>query len=459
MTPGTIGQAFARLAEQQPDAVAVRCAGEVVTRAELESATNRIARGWVADGVGPDDVVAVALPSGLDAVLAYVAVWKAGASLLPISPGLSRVEREPLLALAEPALLVDSSDGWEVSAEASSDDTPLPPLAASSWKSSSSSGSTGPPKLIRAAAAARIDPDGPFVPWVPHAAVQLVAGPLWHSAPFVYAMRGLMTGHELVVMPRFDPATWLRLVERHRVTWGLLVPAMMQRILEVPDRVASDVSSLVSVLHLGARCAPWLKRDWIDWLGPERVVELYAGTEAQGLVMVGGADWLTRPGTVGRPVGDTELRVVRPDGTDCDAGEIGEVLMRRGRPTYSYVGAEPSVRDGWHTLGDAGHLDADGWLFLADRLADAIETAAGTLHPADIEAVLDEHPGVRTSVVVERAGGVHAVVETDIAAEAELIAWATARLEPASLPTTWQFVSEPLRDAAGKVRRSHWRSG
>ena len=167
------------------------------------------------------------------------------------------------------ALLVDEAGGR---AEGH-DDAPLPPLAAASWKAPTSSGSTGAPKIVRSTDPARVDPSVPFAPFVPHRAVQLVAGPLFHAAPFVYAMRGLMTGHELVVMPRFDAAEWLRLVEEHRVTWGMLVPSGMQRILDVPGRETVDVGSLASVLHLGARCPEPLKRAWIDWLGPERVDE------------------------------------------------------------------------------------------------------------------------------------------------------------------------------------------
>lgn len=454
----TIGQAFGWLAEQDPDAVAVRAGGETLTRRELDLTTNRIARAWIEHELGLDDVVAVALPNGLDFLLACVAAWKAGATVMPLSPRLRPTEREALLALADPALLVDEPGGR---AERY-DDAPLPPVAAASWKSPTSSGSTGRPRIIRSTDPATIDPEVAFAPFVPHRAVQLVAGPLFHAAPFVYALRGLMTGHELVVMPRPDAAEWLRLVAVHRVTWGMLVPTTMQRILDVPDRESVDVSSLESVLHLGARCPEPTKRAWIDWLGPERVVELYAGTESQGLAMIDGVEWLARPGSVGRAVGDSEFRVVRPDGADADPGEVGEVLMRRGRPTYEYVGAEARVRDGWHTQGDAGWLDAEGYLYIADRLDDAITTGGTVVHPADVEAVIDAHPAVRSSVVVGRPDAelgmrVHAVVECDGVSLDQLAHWVRGRLDPAKRPHTWELVTEPLRDDTGKVRRSRFR--
>jgi bile acid-coenzyme A ligase len=461
VTSMSIGRAFAHLADLDPDAVAVRCGDDVLTRRELDVVTNGLARAWV-DRVAPDDLVTVALPNGVDFVLACVAAWKLGATPQPLSPRLGAAERAEVLALARPALLVDGPLGtW------SPDDAPLPDRAATSWKAPTSSGSTGRPKIVRAAAPAMVDPGARIAPFVPRHAVQLVAGPLFHAAPFVYAMRGLMTGHELVVLPRFDAQAVLDAIGRHRVTWTMLVPTMMHRIWRLGDeaRAAADVSSLESVLHMGARCAPWLKRAWIDWLGPDRVTEVYAGTEAQGLTLVTGREWLEHPGTVGRGVSGSRFRVVRPDGTDCAPGEVGEIVMRRdGPPTYAYLGAEPVVRDGWHTLGDAGHLDADGYLYVGDRLDDVIVSGGTKVHPADVEVALESHPAVRSAVAVPRADDdlgqrVHAVVDVAGArvTVAELAAWAADRLDPEKRPRSWDLVDTPLRDDTGKVRRRAFR--
>nr|MCW2728288.1 hypothetical protein [Aeromicrobium sp.] len=456
----SIGRAFTLRAEQAPDAVAVRCGDTVLTRRELDTRSNRVAHAW-ADRVGHDDLVTIALPNGVDFVLACVATWKLGATPQPLSPRLGAGEREAIVRLAAPSLVVDGD------LETSDDGSPLPDLAASSWKAPTSSGSTGRPKIVRAAAPATIDPDGRIAPFVPRRAVQLVAGPLFHAAPFVYAMRGLMTGHELVVLPRFDAEVALRTIEQRRITWTMLVPTMMHRIWRLGDDVrgAADVSSVDSILHMGARCAPWLKRAWIDWLGPQRVVEVYAGTESQGLAMITGEEWLARPGSVGRGVSGSQFRVVRHDGTTARPGELGEIVMRRDGPaTYSYVGAEATVRDGWHTLGDSGRMDAEGFLYVEDRLDDVIVTGGVKVQPADVEAVLEEHPSVRSAVAVphvdeELGQAVHAVV--DIAAaevtEAELAEWTRGRLDPEKRPRSWRLVREPLRADTGKVRRSDHR--
>lgn len=453
----SIARALGELAREEPDAVAVRHGDVATTRRELDLDTNRLAREW-ADRVGQDDLVTISLPNGLDFVRACCAVWKLGATPQPLSTTMPAAERRGVLDLARPALVVDRPIGV-----VEGDEAPLPDRVASSWKAPASSGSTGRPKLVRAAADGTVDPYGPVADFVPRNAVQLVAGPLTHAAPFVYGMRGLMTGHELVLMPGFEPEAWLSLVAEHRVTWGVLVPTMMHRIHRLgPDRLAAaDVSSLESVLHLGARCAPWLKRAWIDWLGPGRVVEVYAGTEAQGLATITGREWLDHPGSVGRGCGGSRFRVVRPDGSDCAPGEVGEILMRRDRPTYTYVGERPRVRDGWHTLGDSGHLDADGYLYVGDRLDDVIVTGGTSVQPADVEQVLDAHPDVRGSVVVGRADEelgevVHAVVETT-ASVAELVAWVGGRLDREKHPRSWEVGTVSLRPDTGKVRRRDWR--
>ena len=445
MTNVSIGRAFTVLAEREPDRPAVTVGDRVLTRAELESIANRQARTWAASGVGIDDLVTISLANGFDFVVACVAAWKLGATPQPLSPRLPPTERDRMLEVVQPRLVVA-----EPLVVRDPDDGPLPDVVAASWKAPTSSGSTGVPKLLRDPNPSTVDPDGVVAPFVPRDVVQLVSGPLFHAAPFVYAMRGLMTGHELVVLPRFDAGEVLSAIERHQVGWTMLVPTTMARIWEHPSRRSTDLSSLHSVMHMAARCPEPLKRAFLDWLGPERVVEVYAGTEAQGLTMIRGDEWLEHPGSVGRPVAGSRFRAVRPDGAECAAGEVGELLMQRD-------GGLP----GWHGLRDAGWIDADGYVFVADRLDDAITTGGVTVHPADVEAVVDAHPAVRSSVAVgrpdpDRGKSVHVVAESEADPDA-LLTWVRARLDPEKRPRTLDVTSEPLRDDTGKTRRSRWR--
>ncbi|GAB2928481.1 AMP-binding protein [Rhodococcus aerolatus] len=474
----SIGRVFAWLAERDPDRVAVRDEDRAITRRELDLASNRLAREYRRRGVGVDSVVTVGLPNGVEFYVACAAIWKAGGVPQPVSPRLPRPERQAVVELADPVLLlgVDPAEhpgraclpaGF--TPDPALPDTPLPDVHAASWKAPTSGGSTGRPKLVFSGTPALCDPERPTAAYVPRDAVQLVPGPLHHSAPFLFSMRGLFLGHTLVVQRRFDPVAVLAAVAQHRVTFVLLVPTMMQRIwrLGAEVRAAHDVSSLELVLHLGARCPEGLKRAWLGWLGPERVWEVYSGTESAGVCAIRGDDWLAHPGSVGRPGPGTEFAAVDPAGTVLGPGEVGELVMRRpgAPPAYHYRGAARPRDDGWETLGDLGWVDEQGYVTVADRAADVVVTGGATVWPAEVEAVLDAHPAVRSSAVVglpddDLGERVHAVVDAaGVAVDPDALrAWAAARLDPEKVPRTVEVVTQPLRDDAGKVRRSALRT-
>jgi bile acid-coenzyme A ligase len=280
---------------------------------------------------------------------------------------------------------------------------------------------------------------------------------------------GLLTGNHIVVMPRFDASETLRLVETHRIDWLYLVPTMMQRIWRLPEaeRLAKDVSSLSVAFHMAAPCPAWLKEEWIHWLGAEKILELYGGTELQAMTVITGAEWLEHRGSVGRTViGEIEVR--DPDGKPVPALEVGEIWMRRGadQPSpYRYIGATPKGADeGWESLGDLGYLDAEGYLYISDRLADMILVGGSNVYPAEIEAALDEHPAVTSSCVIglpdDDMGSVpYAIVEVsgDVTDD-DLIAHLKQRVAPYKIPRTFERATSPLRDDAGKVRRSALRA-
>jgi bile acid-coenzyme A ligase len=467
------GVAIARLAAVAPARPAITHEGRTVTRGELERRTNRLARAYARLGVRPDSFVTIALPNSIAFFEATIAAWKLGATPQPISARLTVAERRAILELAAPSLVV-GMDPSEVAGHAvpfgfepdgTLPDDPLPPVVPVSWKAALSGGSSGRPKLIVATQPGVLETiAGTFrrTPRVPDG-VALVTGPLSHNAPFASACAGLLMGEHQVVMTRFDAARALALIERYQVNWMYAVPTMMLRIWRLPEseRHARDLSSLRTVLHLGAPCPPWLKQAWIDWLGPDRIWEVYAGTEAQALTLINGHEWLTHRGSVGRPV-IGEIRILDPGGQICPPGTVGEVWMRRGEgvpPGYRYIGADAKTRDGWESLGDMGWMDAEGYLYLTDRDTDMILVGGANVYPAEVEAALEEHPGVRGSCVIglpdEDLGQVvHAIVQVDgEVSDAELLAHLRDRLAPYKLPRSFERVNEPLRDEAGKVRR------
>jgi bile acid-coenzyme A ligase len=242
---------------------------------------------------------------------------------------------------------------------------------------------------------------------------------------------------------------------------------MLHRMLGVIDNDpgAADLSSIRILWHMAAPCPTWLKERWIELVGGDRLWELYGGTELQALTFINGTDWLAHRGSVGKVVAG-EMKVFGEDGKECPPGVVGEIYMRPtpgSPPTYRYIGATPRQIGDWDSLGDMGHFDEDGYLHLSDRRTDMILIGGRNVYPAEVEAALLEHPAVNTCAVVglphEDLGQVpHAVVELKSqATEDELLAHLTERLVSYKVPRTLDVVDDPLRDDAGKVRRSRVR--
>jgi bile acid-coenzyme A ligase len=303
---------------------------------------------------------------------------------------------------------------------------------------------------------------------VRHGGVMMVPGPMYHNAPFSYSTRGLATGNHVITMPRFDAEETLAGIQEHRPDWMLLVPTMMLRMWRVPERESYDVSSLQVVWHMAAPCPAWLKEGWIEWIGGEKLYELYAGTEAQAVTIIRGDEWLAHRGSVGRCL-IGEMKVLDPLGEELAPGEVGEIYMRSpgGRETYRYVGAEAKrTADGWESLGDLGWIDADGYVFLTDRLSDMILSGGANIYPAEVEAAIDEHPLVHSSAVIglpdeDLGNRIHAIVQVAEGASVsddELREFLAERLVRYKIPRTFERSDEPLRDDAGKVRRSALRA-
>jgi bile acid-coenzyme A ligase len=263
-------------------------------------------------------------------------------------------------------------------------------------------------------------------------------------------------------MNRFDPEEALRLIERERVEWVCLVPTMMHRIWSLPPEVRAryDLSSLRTVVHLGAPCPPWLKHAWIDWLGPERILEVYAGTEGAA-ILITGEEWLSKPGSVGKAPPEA-LSIRDEEGNACRPGVVGEIFFAAETATrFHYIGADPRLDDaGRMSLGDLGYLDEDGYLFLSDRRTDMILRGGANIYPAEVEAALIEHPAVSDAVVLglpceDYGARVHAIVQPakELPVE-EIDAFVRARLTGYKCPESYEMVEAALRDEAGKVRRA-----
>ena len=440
----------------------------------LERRANRLAHALAARGVREGDFVPLALPNGLGFHLACFALWKLGATPHVVSARTPAAEMRAILDLARPRMVLGEG-GVPVAALDGDgcDESPPPVRVARHWKAMSSGGSTGRPKIIVDESPAAIDPAEWFLDMPANGCV-LNPGPLYHNAPFISAHFALFRGNRVVGLARFDPQDALHAIARHRVQWTMMVPTMMHRIWRLPDEVRTsfDLSSLEIVGHVASPMPVWLKEKWIEWLGARRVWELYGGTEAVGATWISGVEWLDRKGSVGRCVRGSRVKILDESGRECAPGEIGEVYMmpKQGpRSSYRYLGAERRADpQGWESLGDMGWVDEDGYLYLADRRHDLILSGGANVYPAEVEAALVEHPGVDSAVAVglpdeDLGEAVHAIVRPDEAArapldEAGLRAFMETRLARYKTPRSYEFVDFPLRDDAGKVRRSQLRA-
>jgi bile acid-coenzyme A ligase len=448
--------------------------GVTLTRAELETRSNRLARAYQDFGVAQGDYVTIALPNGTAFIEAVFAIWKLGAIPQPVSYRLPELERRQIVELAGSRLLLGARAGQHgdtvclpIDFEADTDlpDGPLPEATSPYWKAMTSGGSTGRPKLIVTKDPAASDPQEPIL-GITTEKTTLVPGPLYHNGPFSLSMLALLRGHHLILTSRFDAAETLTLIERHKVQVMYLVPTMMQRMWRLPEqqRSAVDVGSLELVWHMAAPCPHWLKEAFIDWFGGEVLMELYGGTEAQGFTTISGTEWLSHRGSVGRIQEGSRIRVLDDEGRELPPGEVGEIylLPDAGQgSSYFYIGAEAkAVEGGWESLGDMGYLDDEGYLYLTDRRSDMILSGGANIYPAEIEAAIDLFPGVRSSAVIgmpddDMGNIVHAVVDAPGRRidEEELLAHLHRHLVRYKVPRSIEFVNEPVRDDAGKVRR------
>jgi len=468
-------QRIVDLAATRPDGVVyrtVRADGteEPFTWPELERRSRQLAGALAGRGLGQGDLLGLALPNSSQLVLGILAAWRLGAVPVPIRWDLPAWELGRLTAVVNAPITLGRDDVEFIDASAQLDPPALPDATSPHVNGICSSGSTGLPKVILVNRPAVYDPSliVPIIEqWtvVPRPERILVLGPMYHTNGFATLHR-LLEGDELVVLERFNAALAADLIERYRITNFTATPTMLKRIADVPGIDGRDLSSLQWILQGAAPMPASLVHRWSELIGPERIVMAYGMTEGLGLTALRGDEWLTHPGSVGRGVRDTEVRILDPDGRQLGPGEIGEIFLRSSISSgYRYLGEAPrlpTTEDGFQSAGDLGYVDEEGFLYLVDRRVDVIITGGANVYPAEVEAALVDHPGIADVVVIglrdeEWGRRVHAVVEpADHArppAVEDVIAFAKQRLAPYKVPKTVEFVDAIPRSAATKVNR------
>ncbi|MET8004708.1 AMP-binding protein [Nonomuraea glycinis] len=497
MYPGAI----AAVSPDKP-AVIMAGSGQVITYRRLDEESNRLAHLFRAAGLRPGDHVAfmlgnhplflaiawaahrsglyyTAINSRLQAAeLSYI-VENCGARVFISSADLADVAISATTGTTavELRLMLDGvADGFESYEEAVAGQ-PVTPIDDECQGTDMlySSGTTGMPKGIKPALAHAplTEPgmlyrliQGLFAPSAD--SVYLSPAPLYHAAPLRYSLTFQRLGATVVVMERFDPEEYLRLIEKYGVTHSQLVPTMFIKMLKLPagTREKYDLSSLRCAIHAAAPCPIQVKEQMIDWWGPI-IHEYYAGTEGNGFLYVNSADWLTHRGTVGRSLLGT-VHICDENGAELPAGEHGTVYFDSGI-TFEYHGDPDKTRSvqdplgrGWTTLGDIGYLDADGFLHLTDRRSYMIISGGVNIYPQEAENLLSVHPKVADVAVLgvpdeEMGEQVKAVVQPVSMAEAgpeleaELIQYCRSRLAHYKCPKSVDFRAELPRHPTGKL--------
>ena len=472
-------------AQHADDDVAVVFAAEdgseqPITWKELEARSNQVAHFLAGRGVGQDDVVVVALRNSPEHLFSGFGAWKLGASVLPLRWDLPEWERDRLLAVATEANGKVVVAGWENAAPGTitpdgihatknlSSDPPeqdgIPPYT----RLIATSGATGSPKIVvtPSPGVMALDDQLTQVMQAAEGAPYLTTSPLYHVNGFAYAYNPLLGNNPIVLMERFEAARAVDLIERHHIAYTCMVPTMLMRVARLDDVQSRDFSSIERIVYGGASIPEWVVRAWFELVPPERFAFTYGGSEGHGLVMTTGDQWLEHPGTVGKPLFG-EAKILDEDGNELPTGEIGEIFLGGAAtgPSFRYIGqpTPEGAPGGFGSFGDMGYVDEDGFIYIADRRRDMIVTGGANVYPAEVEAVLTEHPGVLDVVVIglpdpEWGHRVHAIVEARDPAHPpttdELREHSKARLSSYKVPKTYETVEQIPRSGAGKVNRS-----
>jgi len=499
------GQAAARgvsaNALATPDRPALVVADRVRTYAELDHRARRLAAVLSEMGAGPGRPVAAVLRNGSEPFEVATAAAMMGAPYLPVNWHLKATELAYLLGdagvgavvghadlgpvldeamsragVSGRSLQVDVPGADEVVAEGGYEDRISSAVADPSLDSGPgpelvfyTSGTTARPKGVvhggledPAARRAGMEGQALLWGWTPDD-VYLMSGPAYHAAHAGWALTALYVGATTVVLDRFDARAFLAAVQRYRATRSFMVPAHFIRILEVPEheRRAVDVSTLSLMVHGGAPCPVAVKQRMMEAFPDTEIHELYGASEG-GATRISPQEWREHPGSVGRPWPGVEIRVLADDGTPVPTGSDGVIWIKPpGAQRFTYRNDPEATSQAWRddafSVGDIGHLDADGFLTITDRVSDMVLWGGVNIAPREIEEVLYRHPDVVDCAVFgvphERDGEqLKAMVEVRSPVTVdELAAYLRLHLADYKVPREWELVDELPRDPNGKV--------
>jgi acyl-CoA synthetase (AMP-forming)/AMP-acid ligase II len=467
---------------------------------ELEQHANQLAHALFDLGAGRGDRIAWCGPNSLEVVTVLHASRKVGLTSVPVSYRFNAEEMQYVVDNSDATLVIVDAEqapliasvrdqlpkvravlvyGGEAPAGCArwgdvvtkQPTTPVPEPGALGGGTAGStmiytSGTTGKPKgamrtgTDAAAIAALMQAvhllDGP--------SVHLTTGPLYHSGPLSFALFAHALGGTIVVLRKFDPSAWLRLVAEHRVTDTFSAPTQLKRIVTLPpgELARADMSSMRTLIANAAPVPYSLKREVIEKLGDGFLYEVYGSTELGVVTVLPPDEQLRKPGSCGTTYGPVEVQIVRDDGTEADVGEAGELFIRSSLEMDGYHHTDerlPEHGAAWKSVGDVAYLDDEGYLYICDRKKDMIISGGVNIYPAEIEAVIHEHPAILDVAVFgipddEWGERVHAIVQAKPGSTLdldELRAFVDARVGGYKRPRDYEVRDELPRTDSGKL--------
>ncbi len=490
------GMVAAVWAALKPDEIAIHDPHGARTFGELNANANRIVRLLRARGLEAGDGVALICSNRAEFVEVLLATLRGGFRFTPVNWHLTADEVEYIIndceakaLIAEtryPAALSAVTPGVKVKLSVGADAAAFIPLDQAIGGLEGvdiddpylgnamlyTSGTTGRPKGVYRKGGVLVVPE----PGAPDD-VQMCVGPAYHAAPLAFDVRAAMTqGTPLVFLDKWDSEGVLAAIARYRVTRAHMVPIMFQRLLALPAEVKAkyDISSLRFLIHGAAPCPPEVKAAMIDWVGPI-LHEYYAGSEGGSGFLVNSQEWLAKPGTVGRMPYPGAAKIFSDEGVEITEPGVSGTIYFAVSPIapFEYF-KDPGKtaaahREGYFTLGDVGHFDADQYLFLTGRTAECIISGGVNIYPQEIDNEIIKHPAVEDSCAIgvpsEEWGEAVKVVVTlhpgrspSEALGAEILAFARERLAGFKIPRSIDFAEELPRSPAGKIQRGKVRA-
>jgi len=305
--------------------------------------------------------------------------------------------------------------------------------------------------------------------------IHITTGPLYHSGPLAFASLAHTMGSPVVLLRKFDAATWLRLVAEHGVTNSFSAPTQLKRIVSLPpgELARADLSSMRCLVANAAPVPYALKQEIYEKLGDWFLYEVYGSTELGIVTVLKPEDQLRKPGSCGTTYGGIEVRIVRDDGTEVDVDEPGELFIRTtlAMDGYHRTTEQLSELDAgeWKSVGDVASIDDEGYLSIRDRKKDMIISGGVNIYPAEIEAVLYAHPQILDAAVIgipddEWGESVYAIVQAkpgETISLDELQAFVEERVGRYKRPRAYELRDELPRTDSGKLlkrvlRDEHW---